>query len=299
MHTDALELARQAATSRQRERLTWAVIELQVTDLGRAMDFWTRALGLRVRDQDSQRAELGTEKATLFVFHVGASVPASSRYPGLYHVAMGVPEQGEFSRLLVRLIAMRVPVSPTDHLMSKAIYLADPDGLEIEIALETPERFGRFGEMSQGQVLYNADGQPHNGRERLDMDAELAHAQGADLAAPLSDGACLAHMHLKVSELEAAANWFEGVGFARNLMLRDVDFVDMGAGTAYTHRLAMNKWAGPNLRPAPTGMARLTRYALHAHDADVLANARGLLPCDAGLSGRDPTGTAMSLIPAY
>lgn len=292
MLTDALVLAKQTA----KERLSWGVIEFQVTDLDRSIAFWTQALGLCVRDRDSKTAVLGTEHKTLFVFRAGAGAAVRSRYLGMYHVAIGVPDQVEFSRLFARLIAMRVHVSPVDHLMSKAIYLNDPDGLEIEIALETPERFGRFGDMSKELVLYDVGGQPHNGREALAVDVELQQAQGVDLEAALSNEATIAHMHFKVTELESAAKWFEGIGFARNLMLPDFGMADMGAGAAYTHRVAMNTWAGPNLYPAPGDMARLTHYTLHAHDPAVLANAQGLQPSENGLIGIDPTGTKMSLI---
>lgn len=298
MQTEALELARHATEAGHAERLSWGVVEFQVTDLGRAVAFWTQALGLRVRDQDSRSAALGTQTKTLFVLHSGASRAVHAQQLGMYHVALGVPDQAEFSRLLARLIALDVPVAPIDHLMSKAIYISDPDGLEIEIAFETPERFGRFGDMSRGLILYDADGKPHSGRARLDQQAELQHAQGADLEAPLSEGACIAHMHFKVASLDAAATWFEHIGFARNLMLPQFGFADMGAGANYTHRLAMNIWAGPGLQPAPADMARLTRYELYVHDTALLADIDGLQPSGTSLTGRDPTGTELLLIPA-
>ncbi|MEP3049243.1 MAG: VOC family protein [Roseibium sp.] len=299
MQTDALKLAKHSADIGQSERLSWDVMTLQVTDVARAADFWASALGLRVHTQDSQAAALGTSNKTLFFLEAGATVPVSSWHLGMYHVALGMPDQAEFSRLLARLITMRVPFSLVDHLMSKAIYLADPDGLEIEIALETPERFGRFGDMSKGLVLYTADGETHSGRAPLDAKAELSHARNADLKKPVSDEAFLAHLHLKVSDLDVATVWFERIGFARNLMLRDFGMADMGAGAAYTHRLAMNIWAGPNLAPAPNHMAKLTRYTLNAHDPDVMASVEGLTKHDRNWTGLDPSGIEINIVPAF
>lgn len=296
MQTDALKLAEQHARDGQTERLSWGMIEFQVTDLDSTVAFWTTALGLCVRDQDTGWVSLGTQTKTFFVFHAGASKPASARHLGLYHVAIGMPDQYEFSRLMARLNALQVPAAPIDHLMSKAIYITDPDGLEIEIAFETPERFGRFGDMSREIVLYDANGQAHSGRAPLDTSAELDHAKGADLVAPLSDDAFVAHMHFKVADLESATKWYEGIGFARNLMLPEFGLADMGTGSAYTHRLAMNIWAGPNLEPAPDDMARLTRYALYANDTEVITRSQGLRPTHTGLHGRDPTGTEMSVL---
>ncbi|MFK8080090.1 MAG: VOC family protein [Granulosicoccus sp.] len=295
MQTEALELARQSAQSGQAECLSWGVLEVQVTDLERTLQFWSSALGLRVRKQTRDSASLGTANKTLLKFHAGATKPADMGYLGMYHVAIGVPDQQEFSRILARLMSMRVAVAPVDHLMSKAIYVHDPDGLEIEIALETPERFGRFGDMSRGVVMFDTEGRTHNGRERLDVEGELAHARGADLLAPISGDAFLAHLHLKVSDLESAANWYGGLGFARNLMLPEFGLADMGAGGAYTHRLAMNIWAGSNLSPAPADMARLIRYELHVNDPVVLVNAHGLQATETGFAGHDPAGIEVSL----
>lgn len=295
MQTEALELARQSTYSGRPECLSYGVVEIQVTDLERTVKFWTRALGLSVREQNSERASLGTQARTLITFHAGASRSAENGYLGMYHVAIGVPDQSEFSRILARLIEMRISIAPVDHLMSKAVYLHDPDGLEIEIAFETPERFSRFGNMDGAIELFDTEGKKHNGRERLDVENELSFARGADLLAPLSNDSFLAHLHFKVSDLESALAWYEKLGFARNLFLPGVGFADMGAGASYTHRLAMNIWAGKNLSPAPAGMARLICYELHVHDASVLKDAHGLQPTETGFTGLDPAGIDVSL----
>lgn len=299
MQTSAPNPSQNTTKNTQTERLSWGLAELQVTDLQRAVAFWTQAFGIHLRNQDSQRAELGTPAKTLIVLHAGATKPVAPSHTGMYHVAIGVPDQNEFSRILARLITKHVSISPTDHLASKSIYLADPDGLEIEIILETPERFGEFGDLSKGLIMYDIDGNAHSGREALDVEQELSHASGADLEAPLSAAAYLAHMHFKVPSLDAAAEWYGGLGFQLNLKLSQWGFADMGAGDGFSHRLAMNTWAGPNLKPAPDDMARLLRYTLLAHDPAVIKAAQGLQPGGTGLTGIDPAGTEITLVPAY
>lgn len=277
-----------------RDRLSWGLVELQVRDLTRSVEFWTSALGLIPRDHAGDGIALGTKEKALFVLHAGASRPVEPAYTGMYHVAIGVRHQAEFTRMLARLIHLGVQVGPTDHLMAKSLYITDPDGLEIEITLETPERFGRFGDMSKGLVLYDTEGQPHSGRGPLDVRAELAHAQEADLLAPLADDTYLAHLHFKVATLEPALDWFTSLGFERHLTLDKWGFADMGAGAPNTHRLAMNIWAGPNRPAAPDNMARLLSYELIAHDDRLLENE--LLQRNAGsLRGNDPTGTPVTL----
>lgn len=276
------------------DRLSWGVVELQVTNLDRAVEFWTKALGLIEREHVRSCVALGTKQKTLLHLHAGAKKPVEMAYTGMYHVAIGVRSQTEFSRMLARLIQLNSQVAPTDHLMAKSLYLVDPDGLEIEITLETPQRFGRFGDFSKGLTLYDVNGAPHSGRGRLDVRAELAHAEGADLMAPLADDAYIAHLHFKVASLEPALDWFETLGFERHLTLNDWGFADMGAGASNTHRLAMNIWAGLNHPPAPNDMARLVRYELIAQDLDELAHPH-LKRDGEVLRGIDPAGVDVTL----
>jgi catechol 2,3-dioxygenase len=282
MDTDALALARRLAAENSPERLTWGAIALSVTDLDRAARFWTSVLGFVPRHGGEHRLALGTPERTLVVLHPGA---------------LGMPSQAEFSRMMARLLHMRIPHAPVDHLMSKAIYLDDPDGHGIEIAFETPERFGRFSNEGGRFALIDASGQVRSGRERLDVRAELA-LDGTDPGEPLHRDAVLAHLHLHVPDLTAALDWFEGIGFARNLTLADIGMADMGTGAPYTHRLAVNLWAGQGVTPAPATSARLLAYGLDTRDAAVFAAARSRLNEDIGtgeLLGTDPAGVALRL----
>lgn len=300
MKTDVSGTIEKTGNGSQRERLSWGIVEFQVTDLARTADFWSRAFGIEIRSQNGDKVELGTRKKTLIVLHAGALKPARREHLGMYHVAIGVPDQAEFSRILARLIKQGVRTAPTDHLLSKSIYFSDPDGLGIEIVYETPERFGRFGDLTRGLALYDTDDNWHSGREPLDVESELTYARGADLDAPLSDEACLAHLHLQIPALESATRWFEGIGFCPGLLIPAFGFSDMNMGGGTFHRLGMNIWAGQNLSPAPDHMARLTRYALHVHDPAVMEDAEALLtPSGPELTGLDPSGTEISLIPAY
>ncbi|MFK7902152.1 MAG: VOC family protein [Nitratireductor sp.] len=285
----------------QTDRLSWGVVELQVTDLDKAVGFWTMAIGLGLIEQTDASALLGNGDKTLFVLHAGANRGVEPGYTGMYHVAIGVRSQAEFSRLLARLIHLNVQVGPTDHLMAKSLYLVDPDGLEIEITLETPERFGHFGDMSKGLTIFDIEGRPHSGRGPLDVNAELEFAKDADLMTPIAKDSYLAHLHFKVANIEPALDWFETLGFSRHLTLSNWGFADMGAGLENTHRLAMNIWSGEGNTPAPEGMARLLKYELNAQDADVFENAKtnntNLTIEGEVLKGIDPAGVEVALLP--
>lgn len=298
MDTPALALARQRAADNLPERLTWGPLTLSVTDLDRAEAFWTEVIGFVRRPEKGPGLALGTPDRTLVVLAPGATSRVAKGYAGLYHVAFGMPSQAEFSRRMQHFVDLRVPFFPVDHLMSKAMYLDDPDGHGIEIAFETPERFGRFSFGGGRFTMIDAAGRPHSGRERLDLRAELASALGSDPAHPLHPDSCVAHLHLHVPALDPSLAWFEGVGFARNLNLPDFGMADMGTGAPYTHRLAMNLWAGPGARPAPANSARLLSYRLETTDADTFTAARVHLTESSGpgvLTGTDPAGVTLTL----
>lgn len=297
MDTDALKLARSLKAHGLPERLTWGAVELSVTDLDRAVQFWTGALGFLPRPDPGTGVALGTSERTLVVLQPGAHRPVMNDVTGLYHVAFAVPSQEEFSRLLNRFKGLGLRVSPVDHTMSKAIYLNDPDGHGIEIALETPERFARFDNSSYGFAMIDSEGRFRSGRDPLDLKAELAAAAGTDPSAPIASETVVAHMHLHVPDLEPGLDWFEGLGFARNLALPSMGMADMGAGAAYTHRLALNIWAGRGAPPAPDHSARLIRYHLTTSDAALFKQASRRLRHDAhgNLSGCDPAGATLTL----
>lgn len=298
MTTAALALADALAAAGRPERLQYSLAEFVVTDLDRAIAFWTGTLGLKIHACTKSAVHLGTESEILLVFRSGAQQAATSAHAGLYHIAIGVPDQAEFSRLLAHLMVLRLPISPVDHLMSKAIYFDDPDGLGIEIAYETPERFGRFGDFARGFGLYDREGRLHSGRERLDIERELAHLDGRPLDRRIADAARIAHLHLRVPELPAPIAFFEKLGFVRNLVLPHLGFADLGAGAAYTHRLAMNTWQGDRVRPAPADMARLLSYEFIVSDAALMEALirhpdATLLP--AHIAFYDPTGAMVRL----
>ncbi|MCU0901572.1 MAG: VOC family protein [Cypionkella sp.] len=298
MDTPALALARQRAAENLPERLTWGPVTLSVTNLDRAEAFWTEVVGFVRRPDQGPGLALGTPDRTLVVLQPGATSPVAKGHAGMYHVAFGMPSQAEFARRMWRLYQLQVPVSPVDHLMSKAHYLDDPDGHGIEIAFETPERFGRFSDAGGRFAMFDAAGRAHSGRERLDLRAELAMADGTDPSLPLHRDATVAHLHLHVPALDPSLAWFEGVGFARNLHLPDLGMADMGAGASYTHRLAMNLWAGPGARPAPATSAQLLSYRLETSDTDTFAAARVHLteiPGSGVLTGTDPAGVTLTL----
>jgi catechol 2,3-dioxygenase len=216
----------------------------------------------------------------------------------MYHVAIGVPSQQQFSRYLARLLDAKIRLSAVDHTMSKAIYFNDPDDHGIEISFETPERFSVFVDMPNGFGVIDSRGQLRSGRDPLDVDDELRHVGSAELYGAFPDQGFLAHLHLHVPAIEPAVQFFEHLGFVKNLHLPRMGFADFGTGGDYTHRLAANIWQSSGVTPAPSTAAKLMGYTLHTTDDAVFSTARSLLTEDARtgeLVGIDPTGATLRL----
>ena len=178
-------------------------VHLAVTDADRARTFWTRAVGLTVIAEDATTISLGAGRDTLIVLYPGASGPVVSRRTGLYHVAIHVPTRKDLAILTYRLFALRYPNSPTDHLVTETTYFSDQDGNGIEIAFETPER-GEMVVQPNGQFgAVTVDGQPHSGREAVDLESLFAElSEGDSLETPLPGGTRVGHVHLHINDLE-------------------------------------------------------------------------------------------------
>lgn len=222
------------------EIATFGAVHLNVTNLERSVVFWEKYIGLQVRNATAEYTELGTETSTLVVLYPTAKTPFKNGYSGLYHLAIHPSNEGEFARVLARLIAKRYPVSPTDHTMSKAIYLEDPDGITVEITLETPERLARLEFGPRGPVAIDTDGTVRAATAALDVPAVLKALPDQDLNLPLADDTKVGHVHLYVSDVEAAHRFYKGLGFLDNMYLPQYGMADLGAGGAFGHRIAVN-----------------------------------------------------------
>jgi catechol 2,3-dioxygenase len=119
-------------------------VHLKVSDLERAIQFYSEALGFSVTQRiGSTAAFLG---AGGYHHHVGlntwesrgGSAPAPGS-TGLYHVAFRYPDRGSLAVALRRLQAHSIPLDgAADHGVSEALYLRDPDGNGVELYWDRP-----------------------------------------------------------------------------------------------------------------------------------------------------------------
>jgi len=283
----------------KQEIATFGAVHLNVTDLNRSVSFWVDHIGMRVRNTTPGYTELGTEKSTLVVLYPTAKTAFKNGYSGLYHLAIHPPTEGEFARVLARLIAKRYPISPTDHTMSKAIYMEDPDGITVEITLETPERLERVEFGNRGPVAIDRDGTVRSASAPLDVESVLKTLPDNDLSKGLPGGTKVGHVHLYISNLDNANQFYKNLGFQQNMYQPKYGAADLGAGGAFGHRVALNTWQSLNKPQAPEGTAGMRFFTIIFDTHERLEHALEFLPSATkehnGYMVFDPSGNKILL----
>src|SRR5215217_7144407 len=176
------------------DTLRLGAVHLTVTDLDRSVSFYESAIGLRLARRDGVEAALGAGGEDLLVLTEDPQARPAGRHAGLYHFALLHPSRLELARAAQRLIATQTPVSgASDHKISEAIYLPDPDGNGIELAADRSRE--HWGDLS--------DPTSHGGPEPLDMVSLMAMVEGAEPVARASSALRVGHVHLHVGGVEA------------------------------------------------------------------------------------------------
>lgn len=280
-------------------------VHLAVTDRARALAVWQDVVGLDLIAEAGNALTLGAGGRPLIVLETGASRPVVQRSIGLYHVAIHVPRRVDLAQMAVRALQRNVRISPTDHLVSEAIYLWDLDGNGIEITFETPWR-GTLGDPDKGQTYaVTAEGKPHSGREPIDMDGLLAELGPAPVLEPrLPAGTRIGHVHVHVHDLQQAMDFYrDALGFAGFMLIHSFGMGDVGLDYM-PHTLAFNIWSGPDAKLPPAGAAGLGWFTIVLPDAATLEAMKARLAAagapvtaiEGGIETQDPSGNRLLVL---
>ena len=239
-------------------------VRLQVADLGRSLAFYERTLGFRVLHREGARAELAAagDDGVLVELHEhpGAPPPPRRGRLGLFHFAILLPNREALGRLVRHLGEIGAPAGASDHLVSEALYLQDPDNLGIEVYADRP----RSAWKRVGRELMMAT-------DPLDL-AALVRAAGDVRWTGMPAGTVIGHVHLHVGDIaEGAAFFSEGLGFDR-MVWHYPGALFLGAG-GYHHHLGTNIWAGSGAKPPAPGDARLLEWTVVLPDDASVAAA--------------------------
>lgn len=244
--------------------LSLGAVRLRVRDAARTAAFYRDVVGLSEVNEDDGVVRLGVGGRVLVELVPTPNAPARPRgSTGLFHLAILVPDRPALAVVLRRLIARGVRLGASDHIVSEALYIDDPEGNGIEIYRDRP----------RGEWRWQA-GTVEMATAQLDLRSVLADLpEGASLDDPLPAGTVMGHVHLKVGDLVAARRFYaDRLGFAVTTdRYPGALFVSAGG---YHHHLGLNIWESRGRGPAPEGSLGLAHYTVLLPDAAAVGALR-------------------------
>jgi catechol 2,3-dioxygenase len=270
-------------------------VALVVTDLERSLHYYQHNLGLQLHRQQNGIATLGSGGPDLLILQEQPGArPVQRGHTGLYHFALLVPSRKELARTLRRLIDTRTALGgASDHAVSEALYLSDPDGHGIEIYRDRPRDEWQFPD---GTLKMTVD--------PFDFEGVLQELGPREPPwTGIAAGTVMGHIHLHVARIPAAEDFYcKMLGF--DLMVRYGDAASFISAGGYHHHLGLNTWAGVGAPPPPADSARLNWFEIRLPDGEalqqVVERVQGAgLPIDQlgeGWLVRDPAHNTIHLV---
>jgi catechol 2,3-dioxygenase len=231
-------------------------VHLTVADLERSLRYYREAIGLEVLSQENGSASLGAGERELLVLVEEAGARPSTGYTGLFHFALLVPERVALARWLAHAARDRVPMSGlSDHFVSEALYLRDPDHHGIEIYADRPREVWAG---TVGQRLTTAP---------LDVDDLLGELENPETEPfdGLPAGTVMGHVHLCVAAIPETVEFYrDRLGF--DLMAEYANQAVFLAAGGYHHHLGANIWESAGAPSPPPGTAALRHATIVVPD---------------------------------
>jgi len=280
-------------TFASRTPLHIGAVGLAVRDLEKLVAYYRDALGLAVLDRSGTTAALGAGGVPLVhLEHRPDAKLDDQREAGLYHTAFLMPRRAYLARWVLHVARTRLPLTgASDHAVSEAFYLDDPEGIGIEIYCDRP---AESWEWTGSSLKITTD--------PLDIDDILREVPATASYPEAPDGIRIGHVHLRVGDVgRAEAFYRDGLGLDVTRRRHGASFMSSGR---YHHHIATNVWhsSGAGQRdPQRTGLSWL---AFEAADRGAFDDARHNLtkagiPVAGGsntMETTDPWGTRLRFV---
>ncbi len=239
-----------------------ARVGLKARNASALADYYSAVVGLEQLSRDGGTITLGAKERPLLVIENDpAASPDDPRAAGLFHTAFLMPDRTELARWLRHAAHNNVTLDgASDHLVSEAIYLSDPEGNGIEIYADRPHEAWNF----------RPDGTVEMDTRRLDLQA-LYDSAPTDAWEGMAPGSAIGHIHLQVGDIPQANAFYRDVLGLK--MMADYPGASFFATGDYHHHLAANIWNSRGAQARSDGMSGLSDYTLHFNDAAALKAA--------------------------
>jgi catechol 2,3-dioxygenase len=276
-------------------QMSVGAVRLIVADLDRAQRFYEEVIGLRPLDRAADLVRLGVDGGATVVELEGR--PEAPRRPpgttGLFHLAILLPSRMDLARTVRRVASAGWRLTgASDHLVSEALYLDDPEGNGIEIYRDRPREQWRY-----------VDGQLQMDTLPLDLDSLLGDLGPTDdEPGAMPAGTRTGHVHLNVAELSAAEDFYgDLLGF--EVTVRGYPGALFFATGGYHHQIGVNTWAGEGAAAPPPGSLGLRWFEISLSGSPQRERASQRLraagfevqPDENGLRVADPSGNGILL----
>ncbi|HEX6574761.1 MAG TPA: VOC family protein [Gemmatimonadaceae bacterium] len=242
-------------------------VRLQVSDLERSVRYYETVLGARVISRSGNSAELGPHGEDRVLLQLdekpGARAVPRRGLLGLYHFAVLLPDRPALGRFVAHLSDIGAYAGMSDHLVSEAVYLTDPDGLGIEVYADRARSTWRI---DGGQIEMTT--------KPLDVESVVSSAGGKKWDG-LPPGTVIGHVHFYVGDIDRAAAFYHAALGLDKIVWNYPGALFMSAG-GYHHHVGANTWAA-GAAPATDDDARLREWELVLPaSADVAAAATSI-----------------------
>jgi catechol 2,3-dioxygenase len=209
-------------------------VKIKVENLERSLQYYQEIIGLTILEQTSNTAKLTTDGRTsiLSLEQPEDVIPKQEKTTGLYHFALLLPKRSDLANIVVHLKEKGIRFGSSDHLVSEALYLYDPDGIQIEIYIDRdPSEWTWNGE--EVAMTINP----------LDFEDLLKSTETGKLWTGMPKDTVLGHIHLHVSELVKTEEFYvEGLGF--DVVNRYEEQALFLSTEKYHHHIGVNTWNG-------------------------------------------------------
>jgi catechol 2,3-dioxygenase len=241
-------------------------VDIKVNDLGRSLEFYNEFIGLKIVETAGKSVYLSANGGNPYLLGLHEdrdAVKEPRGTTGLFHTAIRLPNRKELARVFLRLFERKVKFQGfSDHIVSEAIYLADPEGNGLELYADRPRAEWKY---KMGQV--EMDTLP------LNLNVITDELDDRDVWNGIHEDTDIGHIHLKVSDLHKAQEIYSMVlGFnITNSIYPGALF--FGAG-GYHHHIGANTWFTKNGKPASDNSAGLTGFTINMPDEKYLETVK-------------------------